>query len=266
MCQVLFASVCTPVHRWLIMSLVPETLFYDGHCGLCHRSVRFLLRRDPGGRAFRFAPLQGRTFQDAVSPDRRAGLPDSMVLKTADGRLLLKSDAWLHILRRLGGGLRDRPAARSRLVLRFHRRGSSARVRTARPALPGRASRASRQVRPVKARILPLRTLVIAGLLAGFLLSPKLWTSARFYPQTPVWSALHPLPVPFDRIVFGALLLALIAGLFARSRLPLAAFLVLAAALAALDQSGGQPGSTNTSSCSWRSRSPRPSAPRTPAV
>ena len=93
----------------------------------------------------------------------------------------------------------------------------------------------------MKARILPLRTLVIAGLLAGFLLSPKLWTSARFYPQTPVWSALHPLPVPFDRIVFGALLLALIAGLFARPRLPLAAFLVLAAALAALDQSRWQP-------------------------
>lgn len=84
----------------------PELLFYDGHCGLCHRSVRFLLRRDPGGRAFRFAPLQGRTFQDAVSPDRRAGLPDSMVLKTVDGRLLLKSDAWLHILRRLGRGWR----------------------------------------------------------------------------------------------------------------------------------------------------------------
>ena len=84
----------------------PETLFYDGHCGLCHRSVQFLLRRDPAGRAFRFAPLQGSTFQAAVPSEARAALPDSMVLHTLDGRLLLKSDAWLHILRRLGGAWR----------------------------------------------------------------------------------------------------------------------------------------------------------------
>ena len=30
-------------------------------------------------------------------------MPDSMAVRTLDGRLLLKSDAWLHILRRLGG-------------------------------------------------------------------------------------------------------------------------------------------------------------------
>jgi predicted DCC family thiol-disulfide oxidoreductase YuxK len=31
-------------------------------------------------------------------------MPDSMAVRTLDGRLLLKSDAWLHILKRLGGG------------------------------------------------------------------------------------------------------------------------------------------------------------------
>ena len=30
-------------------------------------------------------------------------MPDSMAVRTVDGRLLLKSDAWLHILQRLGG-------------------------------------------------------------------------------------------------------------------------------------------------------------------
>jgi len=83
-----------------------ETLFYDGHCGLCHRAVKFVLRHDRGGTAFRFAPLQGRTFQDALPLEQRAGLPDSMVLRTVDGKLLVRSDAWLRILARLGRGWR----------------------------------------------------------------------------------------------------------------------------------------------------------------
>jgi predicted DCC family thiol-disulfide oxidoreductase YuxK len=82
---------------------VTETLFYDGHCGLCHRAVKFVLRHDPEGAAFRFAPLQGPTFQAAVPAAQRAALPDSMAVRTLDGRLLLKSEAWLHIMRRLGG-------------------------------------------------------------------------------------------------------------------------------------------------------------------
>jgi predicted DCC family thiol-disulfide oxidoreductase YuxK len=82
---------------------VPETLFYDGHCGLCHRAVQFVIRHDPAGAAFRFAPLQGPTFEAAVPSAQRAALPDSMVVLTHDGKLLLKSDAWLHIMYRLGG-------------------------------------------------------------------------------------------------------------------------------------------------------------------
>jgi predicted DCC family thiol-disulfide oxidoreductase YuxK len=79
-------------------------LFYDGHCGLCHGAVKFVLRRDRGGRLFRFAPLQGPTFEARVPAERRAGLPDSIIVLTNDGALLARSDAVLHILRRLGGG------------------------------------------------------------------------------------------------------------------------------------------------------------------
>ncbi len=82
----------------------PEILFYDGHCALCHRSVKFVLRHDRAGSAFRFAPLQGETFQVRVAPERRAGLPDSIVVLTAEGSLLVRSNAFVHILRRLGGG------------------------------------------------------------------------------------------------------------------------------------------------------------------
>jgi predicted DCC family thiol-disulfide oxidoreductase YuxK len=81
-----------------------EILFYDGHCGLCHRAVKFVLKHDRSGTAFRFAPLQGDTFPSRVPPEKRAALPDSVVVLTADGTLLVRSSAFLHILRRLGGG------------------------------------------------------------------------------------------------------------------------------------------------------------------
>jgi predicted DCC family thiol-disulfide oxidoreductase YuxK len=87
----------------------PETIFYDGHCALCHRAVKFVLQHDRTGAAFRFAPLQGQTFQARVPVDRRGGMPDSMAVATGDA-LLLRSDACVHILRRLGGGWRTAAA------------------------------------------------------------------------------------------------------------------------------------------------------------
>jgi predicted DCC family thiol-disulfide oxidoreductase YuxK len=80
----------------------PETVFYDGTCGFCHRVVRFALA-EGGDDRFRFAPLQGAHFQAAVSEAARRTLPDSFVILTDDGRLLLKSDAAVHLLVRLGG-------------------------------------------------------------------------------------------------------------------------------------------------------------------
>jgi len=75
-------------------------LFYDGHCGLCHGAVAFTARRDRAG-VFAFAPLGGETFE-RLGLDREV-LPDSLVLRTTGGRLLVRSEAVLHILRRLGG-------------------------------------------------------------------------------------------------------------------------------------------------------------------
>ena len=79
------------------------TLFYDGGCGLCHRAVRFLLAEDQTGKAFRFAPIAGRTFQALIPEEARGNLPDSVVLRTAEGMLLVRSDAMLEAARRLGG-------------------------------------------------------------------------------------------------------------------------------------------------------------------
>lgn len=82
----------------------PEMLFYDGHCALCHGAVKFVLRRDRAGAAFRFAPLQGETFLALVPESARRNVPDSIVVLTSQGALLVRSGAFIHILERLGGG------------------------------------------------------------------------------------------------------------------------------------------------------------------
>ena len=83
-----------------------ERIFYDGDCGLCHRSVRFILAEDRPGDSFRFAPIESQAFRQAVPEAARAGFPDSTAVQTADGRVLVRSAATLHVLRALGGGWR----------------------------------------------------------------------------------------------------------------------------------------------------------------
>jgi predicted DCC family thiol-disulfide oxidoreductase YuxK len=85
------------------VATVPERIFFDGECGLCHRWVRFALARARGRELFRFAPLQGATFAAEVPEAARRALPDSLVVRTGDGRLLVRSAAVLHVLRRTGG-------------------------------------------------------------------------------------------------------------------------------------------------------------------
>ena len=77
------------------------TVFYDGQCGLCHRSVQFLLKRDPKGRLFRYATLQGETAEHMLPP--RESRPDSVAIMTRDQHLLVRGDAAIHIGRALGG-------------------------------------------------------------------------------------------------------------------------------------------------------------------
>jgi predicted DCC family thiol-disulfide oxidoreductase YuxK len=89
-------------------------LLYDGGCGLCQRSVQWVLERDHGprrGPALRFAPLQGDTAapllaRHALAPEPGRGF-DSVVLVVDPGgpgeRALQRSDAALAIGRYLGG-------------------------------------------------------------------------------------------------------------------------------------------------------------------
>jgi hypothetical protein len=94
----------------------------------------------------------------------------------------------------------------------------------------------------VAPRLFRVRATVITGLMAGLLLSPKLWVSSRFYPLTPIAGFLKPLPYPFDYAVYILLLILLGASALApRPRWWIAASVLLLAALCAQDQSRLQP-------------------------
>jgi len=80
-----------------------EWVFYDGNCALCHGWVRFVLAEDTGGKTFRISPLQGELFATCFPAEERASRPDSLAVFTEDERLLTRSAAVLHVLRRLGG-------------------------------------------------------------------------------------------------------------------------------------------------------------------
>jgi len=68
--------------------------------------VKFVLRHDRAGDLFRFAPLDSAAFRLAVPEAQQATLPDSVVVLTSDGQLLVRSNAFLHIIRRFGRGWR----------------------------------------------------------------------------------------------------------------------------------------------------------------
>ena len=86
----------------------PARLFYDGDCGFCHRSVRFILAEElatPEPLRLRFAALGGEAFHACLArhPELApASLPDSIVLELEDGTIRTRSAAALEIASRLG--------------------------------------------------------------------------------------------------------------------------------------------------------------------
>lgn len=96
-------AACDP--GWIPAAKAPSAalVFYDGNCGLCHRFVRLILAEDLTGRTFRFAPLDSAAARSAFDERERASLPDSVVVKRAEGATLVRSRGTLHILARLGG-------------------------------------------------------------------------------------------------------------------------------------------------------------------
>lgn len=80
-----------------------DQFFFDGDCRLCHGVVRFILAEVRSETPFTFAPLHGETFAAVIVAPKRNVSPDSIAVRTEDGKLLVRSDAVLYTLRRLGG-------------------------------------------------------------------------------------------------------------------------------------------------------------------
>jgi predicted DCC family thiol-disulfide oxidoreductase YuxK len=78
-------------------------IFFDGVCGLCNRTVDFVLREDRD-RNFLFSALQGETFQRIARDHPETMNVDSIFVYRSTpqgGQLLQRSNAVLYILDRL---------------------------------------------------------------------------------------------------------------------------------------------------------------------
>lgn len=76
-------------------------VLFDGVCNLCGASVRFIIARDRHDR-FRFAALQSATGRSIAAEFGISGDLSTFFL-IEGGRAYERSDAWLRILRNLGG-------------------------------------------------------------------------------------------------------------------------------------------------------------------
>lgn len=79
-----------------------DIVFYDGSCGLCSKSVQYLLRH---GRksTYYFAPLQGATAQEFLVNHPAYDKAIDSIFFLQDERLYSKSDAVLILAKELGG-------------------------------------------------------------------------------------------------------------------------------------------------------------------
>ena len=76
-------------------------IFFDGVCAMCNRFVDLILRADRRD-VFRFAPLQGETARELLSPLADDPREWSMIYLDERG-VHEESDASLEVYRRLGG-------------------------------------------------------------------------------------------------------------------------------------------------------------------
>jgi predicted DCC family thiol-disulfide oxidoreductase YuxK len=75
-------------------------VLFDGYCNFCSASVRFILRRDPGG-VFRFAPLSSPPAARLLAGQGMAGPLDDTIFLVESGRVYGRSEAALRIAARL---------------------------------------------------------------------------------------------------------------------------------------------------------------------
>jgi predicted DCC family thiol-disulfide oxidoreductase YuxK len=158
--NVMNPSTAPPPRRSLLAPRVRlgarQLVLYDGACGLCAKSVQFLLDRDRAG-ALVFAPLQGETAAELIAQHHLPGDLETIIFVrdqgTPDETPFLRSDAALEALAAIGRGWRL--AALLRVVPRPLRDGVYRWVAHHRYGWFGRADACRLPAPEVRARFLP---------------------------------------------------------------------------------------------------------------
>ena len=77
-------------------------VLYDGDCGLCAKSVQFILKHERDA-TLRFAPLQGETVTALRAKYPQIPTTLSTVVYLADGVVRVRSKAFMYVSRHLRG-------------------------------------------------------------------------------------------------------------------------------------------------------------------
>ena len=80
-----------------------NVVFYDGSCGLCHASVKFILKHDAVGK-FHYAPVDGEYFRKIFVNQHIPVEKETVIVYTGIGTPHYRTDALVYILHELGGG------------------------------------------------------------------------------------------------------------------------------------------------------------------
>lgn len=92
--------VANPIHEGSASRFQSAIVFFDGVCGLCNKTVDFLLREDRAGRLL-YSPLQGETFKPVLKKRPELASVDAIVVLYRDDsgeHVLTSSDAVLFAL------------------------------------------------------------------------------------------------------------------------------------------------------------------------
>jgi predicted DCC family thiol-disulfide oxidoreductase YuxK len=82
------------------MEAAKPVVLYDGTCGLCHKSVKFILRSE-ADHELQFAPLQGPTAAELRA--RHPQIPENVdtVVLVENDQVRLRSKAFMYLSRHL---------------------------------------------------------------------------------------------------------------------------------------------------------------------
>lgn len=84
------------------MQAANHIILYDGECGLCARTIRFVRRRDKK-KVFKFLTLQSEAARRIAAAEHISLLDLDTVIYISNGRFYYRSEAAIRIMTALGG-------------------------------------------------------------------------------------------------------------------------------------------------------------------